>query len=133
MASFEWEFSGLDDLLANLQGLPDDLERNVGRAMYQGGESMMAASKETVPVDKGALMNSGYVKPPEVVDGILTVELGYGGQSVDYAATVHENLNPHVRWKRPGSGPKFLENAITAGTYDYLEGVTDAARSTIAK
>lgn len=131
MASFEWEFSGLDDILASVQKLPDDLVRNVGAAMYQGAESMMSASKETTPVDTGALINSGYVKPPEVIDGVLTVELGYGGQSVDYAATVHENLNPHVHWKRPGSGPKFLENAMTAGTPDYLEGVTDAARSTI--
>jgi len=132
MAEFQWNVEGVEDLVNELTRRLDALTPNVGKEMYQWAEGRMSESKERVPVDTGALLNSGYVKPPEVVDGVVTVELGYGGQSVDYAATVHENMDPHVRWKRPGSGPKFLENPITEGQGELLQDVADVVRSTIA-
>lgn len=34
------------------------------------------------------------------------------GFSANYAVYVHENINPDVKWGRPGSGPKFFEAHI---------------------
>ena len=56
-----------------------------------------------VPVDTNALRESGRVEP--VKEGYAVV---YGGPGVDYAAYVHDDLRPR-KYKRPGSGPKFVE------------------------
>lgn len=82
------------------------------RVLYQFGEEVMAASKEVVPVDSGTLMSTGYVTPSEQQGDEILVTLGYGGPAAPYAGIVHENLDPHVRWTRPGSGPKYLENPL---------------------
>lgn len=71
----------------------------------------MAESKRIVPVDTGALMNTGTVMPPVDNGREIMVEMGYGSQSVDYAVYVHENMAP-VKWQRPGSGPKYLETPL---------------------
>lgn len=60
-------------------------------ALYMEAEAIMTASKQYyVPVDTGALRNSGTVNPPELKNGKVTVTLGYGGASAPYAAIVHE-------------------------------------------
>jgi hypothetical protein len=82
--------------------------------MYQFAEEVMTDSKEVVPVLTGALMNTGKVFPPVEDDSSITVELGYGDESVDYALYVHEELQSPkghpINWTRSGSGPKYLQN-----------------------
>lgn len=56
-----------------------------------------------VPVDTAALQSTGRV---EKVTGGWAVM--YGGDGVDYANQVHDDLRPRV-YKRAGSGPKFIE------------------------
>lgn len=80
--------------------------------LYQFAEEVMAASKEVVPLDTGNLMNTGHVQLPVDSGREISVTLGYGGPAANYALAVHENLDPRVNWKRPGSGPKFLENPL---------------------
>jgi hypothetical protein len=60
-------------------------------ALYMEAEAIMRESKANyVPVDTGALRNSGTVLPPKVEPKRITVEFGYGGAAVPYAAAVHE-------------------------------------------
>lgn len=117
-ASFEFDLgSVLSRLNEGLRRLPQE-----GSAeLYQYGEEVMGDSKERVPVDTGALMNSGKTMAPEREGDEITVTLGYGDEAVDYAAYVHENLDSNVHWTRPGSGPKFLENPLKE-TQDELPG-----------
>lgn len=65
-----------------------------------------------IPIDTGNLraswtVNSGYIgKNPIVVMGF----------TAEYAVYVHENMEPSVKWSRPGSGPKFFEAAFKRNT-----------------
>lgn len=120
--------NGLDALRQKLTDFRKSLPQAVGKAMYQFAEEVMGDSKGTyVPVDTGALMNTGHVDPPVISGTSVTVELGYGDESVGYALIVHEELGisrghgpgkgkegPRtaghpINWTRPGSGPKYLE------------------------
>ncbi len=90
--------------------------------------SVLRDSKELpprVPVDTGALQSSGFTEPCELDGGTITASIGYGGadSGVDYAVYVHENLNPAVRWNRPGSGPKFLSTHLDARTPELQAGL----------
>jgi len=62
-----------------------------------------------IPVSAGGgtLRSSWFARP--IVNGVLA------GFSADYAPYVHEMTSPPygvVKWTRPGSGPKFLEEAL---------------------
>ena len=59
------------------------------------------------PEDTGALRKSGRVEA--VKEGYA---VAYGGPGVDYAAYVHDDLRPNRKYKRPGSGPKFVETHV---------------------
>jgi hypothetical protein len=112
MANFSFTIDGLAGFRSKVQSAAANLPQNLGKALYQFGEEVMAVSKERVPVDTGALMGSGFVTPPEHSGSVISVTVGYGGPSVNYALAVHEDMNPKRHWRRPGSGPKFLENPL---------------------
>src|SRR6185369_10687243 len=110
MATFKITVEGADRLKAKLASLVPAIRQAVKEEMYQFGEEVMSESKsQYVPVDTGALMNTGHVQPPVEDGDRISVTLGYGDEAVGYALKVHENLSPSVHWKRPGSGPKYLE------------------------
>jgi hypothetical protein len=112
MPRFDLNVKGLDRVKDRLDEVIQRVRREVSAELYAIGEEIMAASKEVVPVDTGNLMNSGHVRLPEEFNNEINVKLGYGGPAAGYALAVHENLNPNVNWKRPGSGPKYLENPL---------------------
>ena len=69
-------------------------------------------STPSCPEDTGKLRESGRVEP--VKEGYAVL---YGGAQfgVDYAAYVHDDLRPR-KYKRPGSGPKFVETHMLRQT-----------------
>ena len=101
-----------------LEHSPADLKQHVARGLYAAGEEVMAASKEIVPVDTGALKSTGVVLKPEISGDQIEVVLGYGGparnktgKDVGYAWYVHENLENH---HFHGNGQsKYLERPLT--------------------
>jgi hypothetical protein len=118
------EVKGIDEMIAKLQRVGDNVPVAVGEAMYLEGERIMAESKEEyVPVVTGALRSSGYVNPPVVTDKTVVVVLGYGGPAVAYARAVHENpragktggISPsgqrYARWSRVGQW-KYLQRPL---------------------
>lgn len=91
----------------------------VEKATYEAAQDVLSEADGNldgpgplVPVDIGNLRNSGYATPPARVGDRVEVEVGYGGPAAPYAATVHERVEEGINWSRPGSGPKFLENAL---------------------
>lgn len=112
--SMDLDLKGLSDLVDLLNKGKQDARKNVAKVMYQFAEEVMTDSKQIVPVLTGALLNTGKVLPPVEDSTSITVEFGYGDESVDYALYVHEELqspkgNP-INYTRPGSGPKYLQN-----------------------
>src|SRR5205085_3668066 len=105
--------NGIEKLTEKLkQAAGPAVRKEVAGELYRFAEEVMAASKEIVPVDTGALMNTGKVLLPEETGDMISVTPGYGDEAVGYALYVHENLSPTVNWTRPGSGPKYLENPV---------------------
>jgi len=94
---------------------PDKVRQEVAAELYAwANDPVFNESQDIVPVDTGALMNSGNVSLPDPAADPISVTIGYGNVAVDYALAVHENLNAHVKWTRPGSGPKYLERPFEA-------------------
>lgn len=120
---------GMDAFITKLKQAKQAVVKGASRGMYRWAESVMTESKQIVPVDSGALMNTGKVMTPVVQGNQITVELGYGDEAVGYALIVHEMIGdspgshkavkhpiaPHpIKWTRPGSGPKYLERPFVA-------------------
>ncbi len=108
MTSFNvsFEFSGSSELQAALSRLTETAPIHGAGVMVEEAESIMANSKDIVPVDWGILKGSGTVLPPEIVDSRAEVVMGYGGAAAHYTIIQHENLEfKHS----PGQQAKFLE------------------------
>jgi hypothetical protein len=129
MANFQFSFDGLEAMRQKIQQAASNLPVNAGAALYQFGEEVMAVSKERVPVDTGRLMNTGYVALPVQDGNVISVVLGY---DTDYALQVHEDLDPRTHWKRPGSGPKFLENPLKEAEGQMAGELGGAIQTTLA-
>ncbi len=127
----DFQIDGLADLKAKLLSAVQKLPDAVASETYQFGEEIMTDSKEVAPVDTGALMNTGHVQLPKIDGGKVSVTLGYGDESVGYALSVHENLNPNVHWKKPGSGPKYLENPFEARKGELAPRVAEVVRNVL--
>ncbi len=81
----------------------------VARALKLAAEAIMTQSKSTfVPVDLGALKNSGHVREPERGRGReISVALVYGGPAAPYAIVQHEGDFQHKVGTR-----KYLEKPL---------------------
>lgn len=98
------------ELARRLDRLAKDLLTEAARALRDVGEETLAASKDLVPVDTGALQDSGrFVLGVE--QGKVLLRIIYGGADVDYAADVHEDFE--VEHKNGGQA-KFLETPVMA-------------------
>jgi hypothetical protein len=107
------ELDGGDKLLRlfdKTKGTP--LAQALSQALYMTGHEVLNRSKELVPVDFGILRDSGQVHNPKVSADRVEVQISYGGAAAPYALIVHEDMRPK-NWSKPGTGPKYLEKAVT--------------------
>ncbi len=100
---------GTELVQRNLHQILGALPAEAGRALYEEAEIEMAEMKALTPVDTGALRASGHVNPPEIDGQDITVTLGFGGPSADYAIYVHEDLEAF----HPVGQAKFMEAPLT--------------------
>lgn len=122
-------FAGADDLLEQLRALPERALRAAGAELYQRAEAIMADAKENyVPVDLGALRDSGHVEPPVFADDGVRVTLGFGGAAQDYALIQHEDMSLH---HPNGGGPKFLERPLLQHGETLVQDMADGIRSAL--
>lgn len=87
-----FKVQGLASILSGLRTEPARVNTAMAGALYKEANKIMTRSKELVPVDTGALKNSGYVELPKVEGNTVTVEMGYGGPAAPYALRQHEDL-----------------------------------------
>lgn len=123
MTDFRVELEGTEALQKILNNIDDpDVRRSLGQAMYGFATKILNESKKLVPVDTGALRNSGMVEGPKVDSDGVEVEITYGGSGLQYAAVVHEDLSmshsPTLMTKitkKPRRGQaKYLEIPVKA-------------------
>jgi hypothetical protein len=113
-----FDLKGTKELVKQLRKLGPDVEQAVAKSLYQSGNKIMERSKDVYcPFDTGALRASGQVHLPEVVKHNVTVELGYGNSSVDYAIHVHEQDKNY----KNGKQWKYLETPVKEGLKDVQE------------
>ena len=79
--------------------------------------------------DKSAKLSSSHAsvinnEKAKITGKAPKVTLGY---TANYAAAVHENVEAK-NWNRPGSGAKFLENAISRNKKEILASVAKKAK-----
>lgn len=93
----------------NLKALIASIEDATVPAVRAGLKPIFKRSQELVPVDTGALKQSGFLVVQRT-KGKIQAEIGYArANKPNYAVFVHENLN--MRHKAPTQA-KFLERAI---------------------
>lgn len=76
------------------------------QAVFMEANEVLNESKKLVPVDTGALKNSGRVEQPRVDGRGVSVEVTYGGAAAPYALYVHEDPDAS---HAAGKTYKFLE------------------------
>ena len=94
------------------------------QAMFATANEVLNQSKKIVPVDLGALKDSGKVEKPKRSTTGVSVEITYGGTSAPYALYVHENPPPSMSVEGPSAQHK------PGKSYHFLKIPVDAARTT---
>lgn len=88
-------FRGVEEAFRKARQRVEQLQRDAKRELVRGCEGIMTRSKrEFVPVDLGALKNSGVVIPDSDPKRIACV-LAYGGPAAPYAIIQHEKVFNH--------------------------------------
>ena len=117
----EFQLTGAKELEEKLRAIALATPNKLAAALYREAQIEMTESKKRVPVDTGALRSSGVVQKP-VFDGKnVSVTLGYGGPSVDYAFKVHEDLQA---FHKVGQA-KYLESVIVESAPHLLQRIAD--------
>jgi len=90
---------GLSKTLGGMDMSQEKIRKAYSKALTMEAEELMAESQEQVPVDKGFLKNSKFVKTHFTAKrGDIRIVLGY---DIEYATEVH-NTNKnyrHGKWK----------------------------------
>jgi len=87
------------------------------QAMFATANEVLNQSKKIVPVDLGALKDSGKVEKPKRSTTGVSVEITYGGTSAPYALYVHED--PSAQHK-PGKSYHFLKIPVDAARTTFV-------------
>lgn len=152
---FRIEVPGIDDLLADLDRMPEDLEANLTDAMTEYGLLLEEGARELVHYDGGDLLTSLEFKPLKKLNGAIE---GAVGSELQYAMRRHEEpyrpgthdkydngvkfvkyyLNGRGRrtlrkpnWRGLKPGRKFLERASVATEEDFAEIMGEAYDKTL--
>jgi len=97
-------------------GITKGIKKGINEVMQE----VFDESQELVPVDTGALRDSGiFITAQESVDGI-TASVSYGDEIVDYAMEVHEDLET---FHEPPGQAKFLEIPMTNHQDELLQAI----------
>ena len=120
---------GMKTVMANLN---KEILKIEGRSMKGLIESAIIIRRDMektpplVPIDTGNLRGSWFTDPIKV-KGMPGLLIGF---SANYAVFVHEMVDKGgtvTNWNRPGSGPKFLQQALTRNEKLILQTIRDNA------
>lgn len=129
---FDLDLSGIRQMRQDLVQLKSRLTINSESAIRGEAVAILRDSQDNyVPVDSGALRDSGVVGDIERNGDTISISITY---STPYAVPVHENPSPHdpptwegkqIQWHPSGRGPKFLELPLRAAEKGFVERVAD--------
>lgn len=117
------ELKGMEDLIANLNKEIKKLKDVSLPALLEAVEFVhadMLVTSPTVPKDTGNLRAS-WTTNPYVSAQYIAVKFGF---TANYALWVHEMVGDggkEINWNEPGSGPKFMEEALKRNEKKILE------------
>jgi hypothetical protein len=112
---------GGDRVIATLNKEISQIRGATYEGLYQAGLLVKARSVVKTPVDTGNLRGSAYVQGIEHGKSPV-VEIGY---TASYAPFVHEIKK---NYRAPGTGWKFLENALKENVKGILDQIHKAIR-----
>lgn len=77
----------------------------IAGALEEEAQEILSASQMLVPVETGALKNSGGIVREDQPNGSVVIRIGYGGPAASYAETVHETPPPAHAGKQARGTP----------------------------
>ena len=107
---------GKKTVLKNLNRAIGKIEGNTAKGMLAAGLFVEGEANEIVPQRLGGLINSSFTGVGKIAKKII-VRVGY---TVGYAPFVHEMPETN-NFTKPGTGPKFLFNAVTKNSKKILQ------------
>lgn len=121
-----WRIDGIENVVANINRELMEIKARSEIGMVAAASFVLNDTDKTpplIPIDQGDLRSSRFIKPlKKPGSGDPYVELGFGTK---YAAAVHEMMQSPsgkpIKWKRPGSGPKFLQASLTRNATRIVE------------
>lgn len=107
------KLKGVKEIVKRLHTVAGETAKGMEKGLVKAGAFLLRESQKIVPVDTGALKNSGFVRKDG--EGFKTdVTVGY---TMEYAIYVHENLDArHARGKQA----KYLEDPARAKRQDMI-------------
>lgn len=107
---FRYRIRGVPELRRALRVLGSEAIPAGKLALTEEAETVLTASKQEVPVDRGILRSTGHVAPPVVRARAITTQVAYGGPAAPYALRQHEELGYH----HPVGKAKYLQDPFEA-------------------
>lgn len=103
-------FTGDKELKRSLENLARQFPKETGKALRSvGTEKIYEPSQALVPVETGALRDSGRIRATTAQSRGVSLKISYGGSEAPYAVIIHEDL----RLKHPNGGSaKYLERPL---------------------
>jgi hypothetical protein len=97
--------------VARLKGIFEEVNNDALHIAKACGDLILERALPLTPMESGKLRESGRVEMTGTGKNIQ-VRVAFGNDDVNYAAVVHEDLNSDKHFTEPGTGPKFLEQAV---------------------
>lgn len=109
--------------MANLRARSAGIGRQTAQGVVRAQLLIRRDAVIATPIDTGNLRGSATTPPPTLEMGQVVGRIAY---TAAYAPYVHENLE--ANFNAPGTGPKFLENAVLKNQEQVLRILGSAAR-----
>lgn len=128
-----WRLQNIDQVTANINAELQKMKKRSLLGLKVAAAEVLASADNvspTVPMEFGILRGSTFIEGnTQAGTGDPYVDLGYGTK---YAAAVHEMMQSPsgkpIKWKRVGSGPKFLEASLKRNSQKVVEIVAQFAK-----
>jgi len=101
------------------------------QAVHSGTISEMTAKAKALGNSKGPFVVFGFGAYYALYVHEMTGKSGISQRSLDHMKAVSARSQSGINWTRPGSGPKFLENAVDRNTPYVLYTVAKEARGAL--
>ncbi len=115
--------TGLEEVIKNLNKTIAEIEGDISKGVHAAALFVQGESLENTPVEFGVLANSSFVDA-QWFDDSFWARVGY---TAEYAPYVHE-MPASYNFTKPGTGPKFLQRAVSNNHVKILKIIFERAK-----